>query len=116
MGQNALTLLGFNSISNSELLGRACGASFISRVVGSRLAEFSWLLDYAQFRSSGPLDQSGATASGPEFGLVKLTPTVTNILKEYCPGALAASFPEYRRFDLAMHEVAGTNASLSRNK
>ena len=33
------------------------------------------------------------TRSGPEYGLVKLTPTVTNILKEYGPGALAASFP-----------------------
>jgi len=49
--------------------------------------------------SSGPQDfsiKSGVTVSGPDFGLVKLTPTVTNILKEYGPGALAASFPENR--------------------
>jgi polysaccharide biosynthesis/export protein len=49
--------------------------------------------------SSGPQDhviKGGATASGPDFGLVKLTPTVTNILKEYGPGALAVSFPENR--------------------
>jgi polysaccharide export outer membrane protein len=49
--------------------------------------------------SSGPQDfsiKSGVTTSGPEYGLVKLTPTVTNIVKEYGPGALAASFPENR--------------------
>lgn len=49
--------------------------------------------------SSGPQDVSirmGDTVSGPEFGLVKLTSSVTNILKEYGPGALAASFPDNR--------------------
>lgn len=49
--------------------------------------------------SSGPQDhliKGGTTVSGPDFGVVKLTPTVTNILKEYGPGALAASFPENR--------------------
>jgi polysaccharide export outer membrane protein len=38
----------------------------------------------------------GDTASGPDFGLVKLTSSVTNVLKEYGPGALAASFPDNR--------------------
>jgi polysaccharide export outer membrane protein len=49
--------------------------------------------------SSGPQDLSiknGTTSSGPGYGLVKLNPTVTNILKEYGPGALAASFPDHR--------------------
>ena len=48
---------------------------------------------------SGPEDhviKSEITRSGPDFGLVKLTPTITNILKEYGPGALAASFPDNR--------------------
>jgi polysaccharide export outer membrane protein len=48
---------------------------------------------------SGPEDhviKSEITRSGPEFGLVKLNPTVTNILAEYGPGALAASFPDNR--------------------
>jgi polysaccharide biosynthesis/export protein len=49
--------------------------------------------------SSGPQDyaiKSEITRSGPDFGLVKLTPTVVDILKEYGPGALAGSFPDHR--------------------
>jgi polysaccharide export outer membrane protein len=47
--------------------------------------------------SSGPQDvsiKSGQTVSGPDFGLVKLTPIAVDILKEYGPGALAGSFPD----------------------
>jgi polysaccharide export outer membrane protein len=49
--------------------------------------------------SSGPEDlviKSEMTKSGPEYGLVKLTPTAIDILKEYGPGALAGSFPDHR--------------------
>lgn len=48
---------------------------------------------------SGPEDhviKSEITRSGPDYGLVKLTPQVVNIVKEYGPGALAASFPDNR--------------------
>ncbi|MGY0575847.1 polysaccharide biosynthesis/export family protein [Bradyrhizobium sp. RDM12] len=48
---------------------------------------------------SGPEDhviKSEITRSGPDYGLVQLTPQVVNILKEYGPGALAASFPDNR--------------------
>ncbi|MBR0797171.1 polysaccharide export protein [Bradyrhizobium jicamae] len=48
---------------------------------------------------SGPEDhviKSEITRSGPEYGLVKLTPTVVDILKEYGPGAIAGSFPDNR--------------------
>jgi polysaccharide export outer membrane protein len=49
--------------------------------------------------SSGPEDhviKSEITRSGPDYGLVKLTPTVVDIVKEYGPGALAGSFPDRR--------------------
>ena len=48
---------------------------------------------------SGPEDhviKSEMTRSGPDYGLVKLTPTVVDILREYGPGALAGSFPDHR--------------------
>ncbi len=48
---------------------------------------------------SGPEDhviKSEITRSGPDYGLVKLTPTVVDILKEYGPGAIAGSFPDHR--------------------
>jgi len=48
---------------------------------------------------SGPEDhaiKSEITRSGPDYGLVKLTPTVVDILKEYGPGAIAGSFPDRR--------------------
>lgn len=47
--------------------------------------------------SSGPEDhviKGEMTKAGPEYGLVKLTPTVVDILKEYGPGALAGTFPD----------------------
>jgi polysaccharide biosynthesis/export protein len=50
--------------------------------------------------SSGPQDfsvRSGVTASGPQYGLVKLNPSVIDILKEYGPGALAGTFPDKSR-------------------
>ncbi|WP_342733671.1 polysaccharide biosynthesis/export family protein [Bradyrhizobium sp. B117] len=50
--------------------------------------------------SSGPEDhviKSEITRSGPDYGLVKLTPTVIDILREYGPGALAGSFPDKSR-------------------
>ena len=50
--------------------------------------------------SSGPQDfsvKSGVTASGPQYGLVKLNPSVIDILKEYGPGALAGTFPDKSR-------------------
>ncbi|KJC62792.1 sugar ABC transporter substrate-binding protein [Bradyrhizobium sp. LTSPM299] len=49
--------------------------------------------------SSGPEDhvvKSQITRSGPDYELVKLTPTVVDILKEYGPGAIAGSFPDHR--------------------
>ena len=49
--------------------------------------------------SSGPEDhviKSEITRTGPDYGLVKLTPTVVDILKEYGPGAIAGSFPDHR--------------------
>jgi len=49
--------------------------------------------------TSGPEDhviKSEITRSGPDFGLVKLNPTVIDVLKEYGPGALAGSFPDHR--------------------
>jgi polysaccharide biosynthesis/export protein len=49
--------------------------------------------------SSGPEDhviKSEVTKSGPDYGLVKLTPTVVDTLEEYGPGALAGSFPDHR--------------------
>lgn len=52
--------------------------------------------------SSGPEDhviKSEITRSGPNYGLVKLTPQVVSILQEYGPGALAGSFPDRRRPD-----------------
>jgi polysaccharide export outer membrane protein len=48
---------------------------------------------------SGPEDhviKSEITRSGPEFGLVKLNPSVVDIVMEYGPGALAGSFPDHR--------------------
>ncbi|MET4456764.1 polysaccharide biosynthesis/export family protein [Bradyrhizobium sp. RT3b] len=48
---------------------------------------------------SGPEDhviKSEHTKNGPEYGLVTLTPTVVDILKEYGPGAIAGSFPDNR--------------------
>jgi polysaccharide export outer membrane protein len=48
---------------------------------------------------SGPEDhviKTGITRSGPEYGLVKLTPEVVDIVKEYGPGAIAGSFPDNR--------------------
>jgi polysaccharide export outer membrane protein len=50
--------------------------------------------------SSGPQDfqvKSEQTASGPQYGLVKLTPANLEILKEYGPGALAGTFPDKSR-------------------
>ena len=50
--------------------------------------------------SSGPQDfvvKSDKTASGPQYGLVKLNPTAIEILKEYGPGAIAATFPDKSR-------------------
>jgi polysaccharide export outer membrane protein len=50
--------------------------------------------------SSGPQDvsiKSGETVSGPNYGLVKLTPIAVDILREYGPGALAGSFPDRTR-------------------
>lgn len=49
--------------------------------------------------SAGPEDhviKSQITRSGPDYELVKLTPTVVDILKEYGPGAIAGSFPDHR--------------------
>jgi polysaccharide biosynthesis/export protein len=49
--------------------------------------------------SSGPQDyiiKNQVTKSGPDYELVKLTPTVVDILKEYGPGAIAGSFPDHR--------------------
>ncbi|WP_311974131.1 polysaccharide biosynthesis/export family protein [Bradyrhizobium glycinis] len=48
---------------------------------------------------SGPEDhviKSERTVNGPEYGLIKLTPTVVDIVKEYGPGAIAGSFPDNR--------------------
>lgn len=48
---------------------------------------------------SGPEDhviKSEQTVNGPEYGLVKLTPTVVDIVREYGPGAIAGSFPDNR--------------------
>lgn len=48
---------------------------------------------------SGPEDhviKSEQTVNGPEYGLVKLTPTVIDIVREYGPGAIAGSFPDNR--------------------
>jgi polysaccharide export outer membrane protein len=50
--------------------------------------------------SSGPQDfqvKSERTASGPQYGLVKLNPANIEILKEYGPGAIAATFPDKSR-------------------
>lgn len=50
--------------------------------------------------SSGPQDfsiKSGQTVSGPDYGLVKLTPAAIDILREYGPGALAGTFPDKSR-------------------
>ena len=50
--------------------------------------------------SSGPQDVSvrfSDTAVGPAYGLVKLNPTVVDILKEYGPGAIAGTFPDKSR-------------------
>lgn len=50
--------------------------------------------------SSGPEDhviKSEITRSGPDFGVVKLTAPVVDILKEYGPGALAGTFPDKSR-------------------
>jgi polysaccharide biosynthesis/export protein len=50
--------------------------------------------------SSGPQDfsvKSGETASGPQYGLVKLNPANIEILKEYGPGAIAGTFPDKSR-------------------
>jgi polysaccharide biosynthesis/export protein len=49
---------------------------------------------------SGPQDfsvKSGETASGPQYGLVKLTAPALQILKEYGPGAIAGTFPDKSR-------------------
>lgn len=49
--------------------------------------------------SSGPQYasvKSGTTVSGPDYGLIKLTPTVVDIVSEYGPGALAGTFPDNR--------------------
>ncbi|MDH2356830.1 polysaccharide export protein [Bradyrhizobium sp. SSUT112] len=48
---------------------------------------------------SGPEDhviKSEITRSGPDYGLVKLTAELANIVREYGPGALAGSFPDHR--------------------
>lgn len=48
---------------------------------------------------SGPEDhviKSERTVNGPEYGLVRLTPTVVDIVREYGPGAIAGSFPDNR--------------------
>ncbi|WP_271573156.1 polysaccharide biosynthesis/export family protein [Bradyrhizobium sp. CCBAU 11361] len=48
---------------------------------------------------SGPEDhviKSERTVNGPDYGLVKLTPTVVDIVREYGPGAIAGSFPDNR--------------------
>lgn len=48
---------------------------------------------------SGPEDhviKSEQTVNGPDYGLVKLTPTVVDIVREYGPGAIAGSFPDNR--------------------
>lgn len=50
--------------------------------------------------SSGPQDfsvKSGQTVSGPDYGLVKLTPAALDILREYGPGALAGTFLDKSR-------------------
>ena len=50
--------------------------------------------------SSGPQDflvKSEGTASGPEYGLVKMNPNIIDILREYGPGAIAGSFPDKSR-------------------
>lgn len=49
---------------------------------------------------SGPEDhviKSEVTRSGPDYGLVRLTAPVVDILKEYGPGALAGTFPDKTR-------------------
>jgi polysaccharide export outer membrane protein len=49
--------------------------------------------------SSGPEDhviKSQITKAGPDYGLVKLTPVVLDLLKEYGPNALSAAFPDRR--------------------
>ena len=48
---------------------------------------------------SGPEDhviKSERTVNGPDYGLVKLTPEVVDIVREYGPGAIAGSFPDNR--------------------
>jgi polysaccharide export outer membrane protein len=49
--------------------------------------------------SSGPEDhliKGSTTQAGPDYGLVKLTPKVLDLLREYGPGALSAAFPDRR--------------------
>lgn len=49
--------------------------------------------------SSGPQShdvKAENTASGPDYALVKLNTNVTNILRDWGPGAIAASFPDHR--------------------
>ncbi|MDA9504785.1 sugar ABC transporter substrate-binding protein [Bradyrhizobium sp. CCBAU 11386] len=49
--------------------------------------------------SSGPEDhliKGEATKAGPDYGLVKLTPIVLDLLKEYGPSAISATFPDRR--------------------
>lgn len=48
---------------------------------------------------SGPEDhviKSEHTVNGPDYGLVKLTPAIVDIVREYGPGAIAGSFPDNR--------------------
>ena len=50
--------------------------------------------------AAGPQDfsiKSEQTGKGPEYGLVKLNGTNIEILKEYGPGAIAATFPDTSR-------------------
>ncbi|WP_246791536.1 hypothetical protein [Bradyrhizobium commune] len=49
--------------------------------------------------SSGPEDhviKGQTTKAGPDYGLVKLTPGVLDVLKEYGPGVLSVAFPDRR--------------------
>jgi polysaccharide export outer membrane protein len=97
--QNALTLLGFCHNFELKLQGLICvrGTVFLGSLFSAVLLVSAGC---SIMPSSGPQDvsiKSGGTASGPDYGLVKLNPAVTNILKEYGPGALAASFPSNRR-------------------
>jgi polysaccharide export outer membrane protein len=54
--------------------------------------------------------KSGLTWNGPPYGLVKLSPAVVNILDEYGPGSLTASFGDHRpppQFTFGIGDVVG---------